>query len=164
MSEEPSIGTVSLRPAAPEDAAFLLAVYTGTRLDELATTDWDEAQKAEFCRQQFEAQSAHYQTHYPTAEYSVILIGGTPAGRLYVDRWEREIRIMDVALLPAFRGRGAGTEILTNLQKEARASAKPLSIHVERFNRALSLYVRLGFVLAEDKGVYLLLRWEPRIT
>jgi hypothetical protein len=30
-------------------------------------------------------------------------------------------------------------------------------VHVERFNPALRLYERLGFRVAEDKGVYLLL-------
>ena len=32
-----------------------------------------------------------------------------------------------------------------------------MTIHVERFNPALRLYERLGFSVAEDKGVYLLL-------
>ncbi len=166
MSDGPAIapGAVALRPATEEDTEFLLEVYTGTRLDELAATDWSDSQKAEFCRRQFEAQSAHYQTHYPTAERSVILIDGTPAGRLYADRWEREIRIMDIALLPDFRGKGTGTFLLTKLQHEAAAAGKLLSIHVERFNPALSLYARLGFSLAEDKGIYLLLHWLPSLT
>lgn len=159
---EPS--AISLRAATGDDRAFLLAVYTGTRLEELAATDWSDAQKAEFCEMQFEAQDAHYHTHYPAAERSLVLADGIPAGRLYVDRWPREIRIMDIALLPEFRGQGIGTEILTRLQDEARTSEKPLSIHVERFNPALSLYARLGFTLAEDKGVYLLLHWSPSIT
>ncbi len=151
---------VALRPVAPDDAAFLLSVYPSTRLDELVATDWPDEAKAGFCRQQFEAQTAHYQTHYPAAERSIILLNSQPAGRLYVDRWPREIRIMDIALLPEFRGKGAGSFLLTKLQNEAAAAEKLLSIHVERFNPALSLYARLGFVLAEDKGVYLLLHWE----
>lgn len=161
MSEPPSSPCVSLRPATPEDDALFLEVYASTRAFELQFTEWSEAEKAGFCRSQFEAQTAHYHLHYPTAAYAAILVDGTPAGRLYVDRWPREIRIMDIALLPAFRSRGIGGRILTNLQKEARESGKLLSIHVERFNPALRLYDRLGFKLAEDKGVYLLLHWEP---
>ena len=158
MSEKVDI---ALRPVNEGDRPHLLAVYTSTRLEELAATDWNEEQRAEFCRMQFEAQDAHYLAHYPAAERSVILVGGRSAGRLYVDRWTNEIRIMEIALLPEFRGRGIGTEILTNLQSESRGSGKFLSIHVERFNPALSLYARLGFTLAEDKGVYLLLHWQP---
>jgi hypothetical protein len=32
-----------------------------------------------------------------------------------------------------------------------------VTIHVERMNPALRLYERLGFALAEDRGVYLFL-------
>lgn len=163
MSEHPDIppGGVALRPVEESDRPHLLAVYTGTRLEELAATDWNDGQKAEFCRMQFEAQDAHYLAHYPSADRCVILVDGIPAGRLYVDRWTREIRIMEIALLPKFRGKGVGSVLLKELQREAAAADKLLSIHVERFNPALSLYARLGFTLAEDKGVYLLLHWAP---
>ena len=81
-------------------------------------------------------------------------------GRLYVARWEKEIRIVDITVLPEFRGSGIGTELLRDLQDEARTAGKSLTIHVERFNRALELYQRLGFKQVEDKGVYLLLEWS----
>jgi hypothetical protein len=37
------------------------------------------------------------------------------------------------------------------------AEGKRVTIHVERMNPALQLYERLGFSMAEDNGVYLLL-------
>jgi ribosomal protein S18 acetylase RimI-like enzyme len=77
-----------------------------------------------------------------------------------VDRWDKEIRIMDIALLPEHRGVGIGTGLLRELQEEARAAGKSLSIHVEKFNPALRLYERLGFQPQEDKGVYLLMVWR----
>ncbi len=160
----PEASSISLRPETEADTAFLLAVYTGTRLEELAATGWSGTQRDEFCRMQFEAQDSHYRTHYPSAERSIVLLDGAPAGRLYVDRWAREIRIMDIALLPDLRGRGAGTRLLSDLKDEARYAGKILSIHVERCNPALSLYARLGFRLAEDKGIYLLLHWDPALT
>ena len=87
---------------------------------------------------------------------------GWPVGRLYVARWEKEIRIVDITLLPEFRGTGIGTKLLRDLQTEARSACKSLTIHVERFNRALTLYQRLGFKEVEDKGVYLLMRWSDQ--
>jgi ribosomal protein S18 acetylase RimI-like enzyme len=152
---------ISLRTVTAADADFLCAVYASTRADELAVTGWTDAQKAEFCQMQFTAQDAHYRQHYPTAEFAVIEHDGTPAGRLYVDRWSKEIRIMDIALLPAHRGRGIGTQLLRALMTEAEASRKLLSIHVEKMNPALRFYERLGFKVAEDKGVYLLMEWTP---
>jgi ribosomal protein S18 acetylase RimI-like enzyme len=151
---------ISLRPATAADSPFLCAVYASTRADELAMTDWDDEQKAQFCEMQFTAQDTHYRQHYLTAELSVILHNGTPAGRLYIDRWSREIRIMDIALLPEHRRHGIGTHLLTDLMAEAAAAEKRLTIHVERMNPALSLYQRLGFTIAEDKGVYLLMEWR----
>lgn len=152
---------VSLRAATAGDTEFLATVYATTRMEELAATDWSDSQKAEFCRMQFTAQDAHYRQHYPTAEFSVIEVSETSVGRLYVDRWTREIRIMDIAILPLHRGKGIGTRLLVDLQREAARTSRGLSIHVERFNPALRLYARLGFRMTEDKGVYLLLEWTP---
>jgi GNAT superfamily N-acetyltransferase len=151
---------VSLRPITPEDDSFLAGVYASTRAEELAVTGWSEEETAVFCRKQFDAQSAHYRENYPGASLQIIERAGAPIGRLYVARWEREIRIMDIALMPEHRGAGIGAQFLRELQDEARAAGKSLSIHVERFNPALRLYERMGFKMVEDKGVYLLLSWE----
>ncbi|CAN5681887.1 GNAT family N-acetyltransferase [soil metagenome] len=148
---------IALRTATSEDTEFLAAVYEGTRLEELAVTDWSPEQKTQFCRMQFQAQDTHYRQHYPTAEYYVIELEGVPVGRLYYDCWKREIRIMDIAVLPEYRGRGVGTQLLKDLLKDAADSGKILSIHVERMNPALKLYERLGFTVTEDKGLHLLM-------
>lgn len=150
----------TLRAVTHSDRDFLVAVYAATRMDELAATDWTDDHKAEFCRMQFTAQDSHYRQHYPTAEYHVIEAGGAPVGRLYVDRWKREIRIMDIAILTECRGKGIGSALLLDLQREAASSDRSLSIHVERFNPAMRLYQRLGFQVIEDKGVYLLMEWR----
>lgn len=153
---------ISLRAATEADEDFLTSVYASTREAELSQTDWSDEQKAEFCGMQSIAQIRHYRQHYPTARYFVIESSGQPAGRLYVDHWPNEIRIMDIALLPDFRGLGIGTHLLRELQREAAAASKKLTIHVETFNPARHLYQRLGFVVCEDKGVYQLMSWTPQ--
>src|SRR5688500_3290981 len=92
---------IALRPTVPDDRPVLLAVYASTREPELAAVEWDAAQKAAFVEMQFDAQHAHYQEHYAGAAFDVILVDGQPAGRLYVSRESDEIRIVDIALLPA---------------------------------------------------------------
>lgn len=151
---------VSLRPITPADISFLARVYASSRAEELALTDWSDAQKEIFCRRQFDAQATYYEKTYPEASFQVIERDGVSIGRLYVARWEKEIRIVDITLLPQSRGSGIGTSLLRQLQAEARSAGKSLTIHVERFNRALALYQRLGFNQVEDKGVYLLMNWE----
>ena len=152
--------SVRLRPITPEDDLFLAAVYASSRAEELAVTGWSDEQKEIFCRRQFDAQSAYYIANYPAASFQLIEREGAPVGRLYVARWDKEIRIVDITLLPEFRGSGLGTKLLRDLRDEARAAGKSLTIHVERFNRALQLYQRLGFEQVEDKGVYLLMEWR----
>lgn len=156
----PADSLIRLRPISPADDAFLARLYASSRAEELAITGWSEEQKADFCRRQFDAQSEYYAANYQGAAFQVIERDGEAVGRLYVARWEREIRIVDITLLPEFRGAALGTKLLRELQEEARAAGKSLSIHVERFNRALTLYERLGFRQVEDKGVYLLLEWS----
>ena len=82
-----------------------------------------------------------------------------PIGRLYVDRRTEEIRIIDIALLPEYRGKGVGSKLIRALLDEAEQERMPVRIHVERFNPALRLYRRLGFKVVEDEGVYYLMEW-----
>jgi ribosomal protein S18 acetylase RimI-like enzyme len=150
-----------LRPVEPGDRELLYRVYASTRAEELAGVRWDEAEKDAFLRAQFDAQDRWYREHYRQATYEVIVVDGEPAGRLYVHRGDAEIRIVDIALLPEHRGNGVGTLLLGNLLAEADAAGKRVTIHVERLNPALRLYERLGFSVAEDKGVYLFLERRP---
>ena len=154
---------LALRPVAAGDEPFMLRVYAGTRAEELAGVPWSAEQKAAFVAQQFAAQSAHYAQHYVGMSADVILIDGKAAGRLLVARWPEELRIVDIALLPEYRGNGVGTSLLRDLLAEADAAGKRVTIHVERLNPALRLYERLGFSLAEDKGVYLFLERPPAV-
>ena len=151
---------LTFRPIADADMPFLTQLYGSTRAEELAPVPWSEAEKAAFVDMQFRAQHAHYVRHYPTARLLLILRAGVPAGRLYVDRWAREHRIMDVAFMPEHCGQGLGTALLRDLLDEAAAVGKCVTIHVEKNNPAMRLYRRLGFVAVEDKGVYDLMRWD----
>ncbi|MFZ6026724.1 MAG: GNAT family N-acetyltransferase [Chloroflexota bacterium] len=153
--------TYQLRPITPEDEAFLYRVYASTRQAEMALVPWDDAQKAAFVRQQFEAQRSHYAHYYSGAAFDVIEVNGLPAGRLYLSRGKAEYRIVDITLLPEFRGRGIGSAILADIQAEAAQAGASVAIHVERFNPALKWYERLGFRVLEDKGVYLFMEWRP---
>jgi GNAT superfamily N-acetyltransferase len=152
---------LTLRSITAGDLPFLYQVYAGTRAEELAQTDWADEQKAAFLQQQFTAQHDYYQANYPAAQLQIIERQGTPIGRLYVDRWADQIRIIDIALLPEARGCGVGTQLLQALLDEGRRANLPVTIHVERFNPALRWYERMGFQVAEDKGVYLFLKWTP---
>jgi GNAT superfamily N-acetyltransferase len=155
---------ITLRPATAADEVVLRAVYASTRVDELAPLGWPSDAVTAFCDQQFEAQRSHYLSHYPDASHDVVLVEGRPAGRLYVDRSPTELRIVDIALLPPFRGRGIGSQLLVRLLDEGDRYGVPVRIHVEKHNPALRLYQRLGFRPLADRGVHWLLERAPSDT
>ena len=157
-----SPASISLRPVTPEDREFLVGVYYGTRARELAQVEWDEGQKEAFVRWQFERQDEEYRQRYPNARYSVVLVDGVPAGRIWVGEDEKQIRLLDIAILEQFQNRGVGTHLLRQLMVEATAAKKVLRHMVFVLNdNAHRFYERLGFVVIEDLGGYKHMEWVP---
>jgi GNAT superfamily N-acetyltransferase len=153
--------SVTLRPAGVDDRPFMLRVYAGVREPELEASGLPREQWDPFVEHQFEAQSQAY-AGYENASFEVVLVEGEPAGRLIVARWPEELRVVDIALLPEYRGRGVGGTLMQRLVDEAEERCIKTSIHVERFNPAQRLYARLGFrPVAEAGDVYLLLERPP---
>jgi ribosomal protein S18 acetylase RimI-like enzyme len=154
--------SIVLRPSQPSDQEFLGRVYASTREDELAVVPFTDAERAAFIAQQYAAQSAHFATHYAAASYDVVEVDGDPAGRLIVMRSEGEILLVDIALLPEFRGQGVGSHLVAAILDEADAAQAKVSLYVESFNRAQRLYTRSGFVQIGTNGVYIQMEREPR--
>jgi ribosomal protein S18 acetylase RimI-like enzyme len=150
-----------LKPAGHDDAETLYRIYASTRESELAVVPWDEAAKEAFLRMQFTAQDTYYRANWPQASYDLIVSGEQVLGRLYVDRGEAVWQVLDIALLPPYRGQGIGTRLLGAVLAEAADAAKPVQIYVERFNPARHLYDRLGFRQVDEQEVYLLLERSP---
>ena len=150
---------VSLRPATPDDEAFLLDVYASTRLEELAGTDWDDNQKLAFIRMQFLVR----ERTYPRVDSKIILLNGRPVGRLMVDRNDEEILLRDIALLTEYRNAGIGSRLIRELMQEATSAGKPVHLHVLSMSPAVRLYERLGFRASgnEAEAAYLEMKWVP---
>src|SRR5213075_2413637 len=90
---------VSLRSATPDDEGFLLRLFGSTRIDEFKFLA-DANQIDALIRMQFNLQRQQYEAGYPGAEHNIILHDGQPIGRIFVDEGEREIALVDVALMP----------------------------------------------------------------
>jgi len=116
---------LTFRRIGNADLAFLSRVYASTRAEELAALDWADEHKAAFLEQQFQAQHAHYQQHYPDADWLVTMRDGEDIGRLYLERWPSQHRIIDIALLPAHRGHGLGAAARSGCGSKARSSTRP---------------------------------------
>jgi len=162
MSEQPGDDSITFRPVTDADKDFLLELYQSSRGDDLRELGWDEDRISEFLSLQHEAQQVFYQTDYQQALDEIVLIEGRTAGRLIVERREHEIRCLEIALLPAHRGAGVGTLLIQRLQEEARPDNKPLRLQIIRFNRAVTLLERLGFVRTSETGTHFQMEWRPR--
>ncbi len=157
----PRGGRLGLRPVNSEDEEFLLSVYKSTRADELAQVAWGDEQKHQFVQWQFGLQRCEYNARYPDADYCVILIDERPAGRIWITREDQEIRLLDIAILPEFQNRGAGTMLLRWLIDESKRAGKALRHMVFVLNNdAQRFYERLGFVVIEELGAYKHMEWR----
>ncbi|MEZ5940533.1 MAG: GNAT family N-acetyltransferase [Planctomycetaceae bacterium] len=152
---------IVFRPIQDSDQQFLFNLYASTREEELRPVPWSDDDKAAFLKMQFEAQHAHYMKEYSSAAFDVIELDGQSIGRLYLDRWDDQLRIIDIALMPQSRGQGIGGQIMQSILDEGRSTGKAVTIHVEGNNPAQRLYKRLGFKKVDDTGVYHLMRWDP---
>lgn len=154
-----AFGNIGARACHDRDIPFLRRLYRHLRADELARIPWSESQKRSFCNQQFDAQHTDYLRRFPAADYLMIVHRRDPIGRLYVDLSGAAVHVIEIGLLPAWRGQGIGSALLTALQ--ARAGDGAVVLSVERHNfRALALYRRLGFVVTGEGETHLSLRWS----
>lgn len=155
----------ALRAETEADLPFLRRLYVSTRWQELApVVDWTDAQKVAFLDSQFAAQRHHYRTCYASTFWGVLERAGTPAGRLYLDRQATTLLIVDVSLLPDWRGRGIGTALLHAVAVEAHPAGRSVTISVEKFNPAQRLYRRLGFRETADDGMYWAMEWPAPVS
>ncbi len=158
---ETSSRKISLRPTSVNDNDLLLHVYASTRQDEMASWGWSAVQQSSFIRMQHDARRRGYATTYPSAENSIISLGDVPAGSIIIFRGPSEIRLVDIALLPEFRGHGLGGEVIRMLISEAADVGCALRLNVLRSNRATHLYERLGFIARGGDEMYCEMEWAP---
>jgi ribosomal protein S18 acetylase RimI-like enzyme len=143
-----------LRASAPDDRNFLQQVFIGTRAPEFAAAGLDADAIHGLLVQQFTMQDEYYRRHYPKGRFDVVLDGACRIGRLYHDWHSGEARIIDIALLPEYRGAGIGTRLMKTIVAEAARRALAVSLYVELDNPVRGFYRRLGFEAIGEDGVY----------
>lgn len=154
---------MTLRPACPADEPFLFRLFAGGRPDLEWIAFLSEEQKGELLHRQFRCEQEQLKKDYPGAEFNIVLLEGEPVGRLYVHRGKEEFRGLAITLLPEFRNRGIGSELINGMLREASKAGKPVRIHVAWYNYAArALYERTGFRVAEDREVYCEMQWLPK--
>lgn len=151
---------LSKRAVTLEDEPFLRRLYASTRAEEVALWNWPAQQAELFLRMQYDAQSRSYAYCYPGAEHSLLLAGDRPAGRIMVERTAAVIHLVDISLLPEYRGQGSGTVLLRQLIEECKAMEGKVCLHVLSNNPARRLYIRLGFRQVGGDALYDEMEWN----
>lgn len=133
-----------------------MSVFESTRIDEFRAAGLDAQTIRDLLDQQFSMQDAYYRRHYSKARFDIVLSGDTAIGRLYHD-WNPEsgeVRVIDIALLPSWRGAGIGTRLMKAVVAEAARQSMTVGLYVEFNNPVRALYRRLGFEGIGENGVY----------
>jgi len=150
------------RAASEGDLPFLAALYATTREEELAAVAWPQNVRQAFLDGQFALQHRHYLEHYPDADFLVIHQDGQPVGRFYLAHEGADDLVVDITLLPAWRGRGIGQALIEGAIRQAAMQDRGVHLHVLHTNTAARrLYERLGFRVDIDTGMHLHMRRAP---
>jgi ribosomal protein S18 acetylase RimI-like enzyme len=156
---------IGLRLRQPEDLPFLRDLYRSTRAEEVAAAGFDAFAAAVFLNSQFDLQCRHFDAHYVLGGQRLVITAQDQLiGR--VELWASEpegladLRIVDISLLPDWRGKGLGAALMAAVQQSAAAQGRSVSLHVDKFNRAYRLYTRLGFRKAGDTGASWRMEWR----
>lgn len=163
LSEQADMESITLRPACPNDGAFLTELYADSRRQEKEAAGFTDEEWKTFITIQFAGQKQFYEAQFPGSDHRIILRGGLPIGRVWVWRTEKEIRILDLTIYSQHQNIGVGTDILQRYQTEAKAAGKPLAHKVLHTNRdAIRLYERLGFTVTGEVGAHYVMEWVPK--
>lgn len=146
---------IGLRAIAPDDEAFLLELYRSTRAEEMAAWGLDKEQQELLLKLQLKARDQSYLMYYQGVDDRIILFKDESVGRLIVSRTDAEIRLVDIALVPGYRGSGVGTSLIKDLLTEADATGRTVRLQVEKTNPlARGLYERLGFMVTGENQTH----------
>lgn len=142
---------LNIRPGTKNDIAFLATVNLLANETRLSShKDWDAEAFAQLvetsARNEVAGNVDQSITH-------VIELEGVPVGRLRLVRPGNGIHVAGIQIHPSHQGRGIGTAVMHSVIKEASEKSLPLTLEVEKDNPAARrLYLRLGFVVVEDRG------------
>lgn len=152
----------TLRAVREADRGFLSALHATTRPDLLLLPEEIRDQVMDM---QFMAKTGHYAKVYGTEGWRIVEAAGQAAGSIHtadVGSEDREILLVDIALLPQWRNQGVGSSLLRWLQEQAARDGKAIRLHVEAFSPARKLYERLGWVVKEKAPPNsVLMTWSP---
>ena len=152
---------VTTRPEQTGDFPFLVELYQATRETEAGWSLLTSVERNILLASQCRMQAMGYARQYPDASRVIIEADGRPVGRIYVADRPEEIHLIEISLLPEFRGHGIGARMVRALQDGARVRGVPVRLHVWRESGAAVFYQRLGFRVQRAEMLGERMEWQP---
>jgi len=152
QASQPTSPSFTLRPARMKDCEFLYQLRRETlRVYVSQFPGWSQEQ-----------QEAYY-LDFDLSIHEIIEVDGKTAGAVAIVRSPKEIRYVNLHLIPKFQGLGIGTELFKQTMAEADSLGIPVVFQgVLKTNPALKLYRRLGFEVIEETDLrYVMMRQVP---
>ena len=126
---------LTLRPATQADGEALFQLLKATMKDYVARTwGWDEAR-----------QRAYFWDRFDPATDRIVVLDEQDIGVLAASDQHDVLFVERLYILPAYQGRGIGTQLLRGIMARAFDRGLPVRLHVLKVNPARRLYERLGF-------------------
>jgi GNAT superfamily N-acetyltransferase len=126
---------LALRPATQADGEALFRILKATMQAYVDQTwGWNEAQ-----------QRAYFWDRFNPATEQIIVLDEQDIGVMAVSDRTDMLFVERLYILPAYQGRGIGTQLLRCTMARACDRGLPVRLHVLKVNPARRLYERLGF-------------------
>lgn len=158
---------LTFRPAGPDDepaVRALRAEFDSERLFLSPLNNHDDRFRQNILDLQYNAHAAHYQyvkNHWETKD-NIIELDGQPVGRFIVCGDTHEIRLADIIIARKYRGLGIGQAVLDTTKTECMQSKRKLTLHVDKYNDAVTFYARQGFYSVNETPTHVLMEWRPQ--
>lgn len=146
--------------ASAKDELFLYELYITTRVNDFMMLGLDKQQLDALLHMQFEAQQRSYGCKFPQTKQEIIYYGEVKIGRMMTASQRESIHLIDISLLPHFRGKGYGTKLIQKLLRSAVIRNLPVTLHVATGNPAQRLYERCGFYVTGEAPPYIAMKWD----
>ncbi len=137
-----AVTTCELEPIGLEDFPFRWAVFEATIRPYIeALFDVPPDQIEAMVRSNLSESGNHF----------AVVVDGERAGVVQIEETGERISLHQIEILPAFQGRGTGTDLVRSLIDRAEATGRPVHLSVFHQNTgARRLYDRLGFTVVSE--------------
>ena len=159
-----SLGRITTRPSVAEDSAFMLELYASNSKQQLDDLGWSIGSQRTFVIMEAQAEEYHRARQYPGMDRLTICVDDMPVGRLLVCLRHNILHLVDLSLLPRYRGLGIGTQLMGEIIGEARNARVPIKVRVNRDSGTVRFVERLGFGSPTELGRQIEYTWMPPLT